>query len=184
VDPRHGGEVSLKDLERKYGVLPETVQSRTGGGGYHYYFRCPGVPVKNSSGSLGLGLDIKADEGYVTAPPSVHVSGQPYTWEKGCSPEDLPVAPLPGWLLSLLQAPIPQTPTHGDGQPVAEGERNTTLTSLAGTMRRSGMSQEAILAARLVENERICEPPLPEDKEPCPCAGNSHPARVRRSPPR
>jgi len=48
------------------------------------------------------------------------------------------------------------------GGRVREGQRNSHLTSLAGTMRRPGMSQDAILAALLAENTKCCEPPLSE----------------------
>src|SRR5688572_11837531 len=37
VDPRHGGDASLAALEEKYGPLPETLESRTGGGGTHFF---------------------------------------------------------------------------------------------------------------------------------------------------
>jgi len=46
--------------------------------------------------------------------------------------------------------------------PVHEGERDTILTSLAGTMRRRGLGERAILAALLVVNEERCSPPLPD----------------------
>jgi hypothetical protein len=43
VDPRHGGGDSLSVLEGTYGPLPRTVESLTGGGGQHLYFRHPGT---------------------------------------------------------------------------------------------------------------------------------------------
>jgi hypothetical protein len=45
---------------------------------------------------------------------------------------------------------------------IPEGERNAALTSLAGTMRRRGMSPQAIEAALLSENKARCDPSLPE----------------------
>ena len=48
--------------------------------------------------------------------------------------------------------------------PIGEGGRNKHLASLAGTMRRRGMSETAILAALVQENQEKCSPPLP-DKE-------------------
>ncbi|HEY3926834.1 MAG TPA: primase alpha helix C-terminal domain-containing protein, partial [Candidatus Koribacter sp.] len=39
-----------------------------------------------------------------------------------------------------------------------------TLTKLAGTMRRTGMSRQAIEAALLAENAQRCQPPLPESE--------------------
>jgi len=43
-------------------------------------------------------------------------------------------------------------------------QRNNTLTSIAGTMRRRGMTKESILAALLEENRQKCIPPLSEEE--------------------
>lgn len=48
------------------------------------------------------------------------------------------------------------------GNEIPEGERDSTLTSLAGSMRRRGMTYEEILAALLVVNTKRCNPPLDE----------------------
>lgn len=45
---------------------------------------------------------------------------------------------------------------------IPEGERNATLASWAGSMRRRGMSAAAIEAALLAENTMRCDPPLSE----------------------
>lgn len=45
---------------------------------------------------------------------------------------------------------------------ILDGHRNTALASLAGTMRRKGMTESAIKAALLVENATRCRPPLHE----------------------
>ncbi len=82
IDPRHGGEESLATLIAAHGPLPETVESRTGGGGRHLFFQHPGGYVPNSSGRLGPGLDIRGDGGYVIVPPSLHASGQRYEWTR------------------------------------------------------------------------------------------------------
>lgn len=59
-------------------------------------------------------------------------------------------------------APSPERPAaaavHGD---ILDGSRDNTLASLAGTMRRRGMTEGAILAALTVENDSRCQPPLP-----------------------
>src|SRR5207245_8810665 len=47
---------------------------------------------------------------------------------------------------------------------IREGARNTTLASLAGSMRRAGGSVGAITAALLNENHERCKPPLPTDE--------------------
>jgi hypothetical protein len=45
---------------------------------------------------------------------------------------------------------------------ILEGQRNATLTSLAGAMRHKGFGEAAIHAALLAENAERCHPPLPE----------------------
>jgi len=45
---------------------------------------------------------------------------------------------------------------------IAEGGRNSALTSLAGSMRRRGMSGQALAAALRAENQARCNPPLPD----------------------
>jgi hypothetical protein len=51
-----------------------------------------------------------------------------------------------------------------EGKRIPEGERDATLTSLAGSMRRSGMTEEEIFAGLKAVNETRCDPPLPEDQ--------------------
>src|SRR5215218_641554 len=43
---------------------------------------------------------------------------------------------------------------------IPKGRRNTTLASLAGSMRYAGLEEEAIFAALRVINDKRCEPPL------------------------
>jgi hypothetical protein len=107
VDPRKGGGDLLAALEDVHGALPRTVESLTGGGGQHFYFRHPGASVP--SRSIASGLDIKGDGGLVVSPPSGHVSGRVYVWESGCAPSDVPLADLPGWLQAMAQDPSPAT---------------------------------------------------------------------------
>jgi putative DNA primase/helicase len=166
VDPKHGGEETLLTLEGLHGKLPTTLEVITGSGGRHLYFRYPaGVPyLKSTAGVLGPGLDVRADGGYVVAPPSNHVSGRPYLWEASSNPEVDEPADLPGWLLNLLTAGRPSGnghKQHTDGK-VPQGQRNTWLTREAGKMRRAGLEEAAITAALLTLNREHCDPPLDE----------------------
>jgi energy-coupling factor transporter ATP-binding protein EcfA2 len=167
VDPRHGGDDSLCELERQHGPLPDTVESLTGGGGRHLLFQHPGGSI--TSRPIAPGLDIKADGGYVVAPPSVHASGEVYRWEGASHPDDVPLAPLPPWLEELLTAQRPRAGLDRAAEgalavTIREGQRNQTLTSLAGTMRRRGMSEAAIRQALQIHNAQSCVPPLPEEE--------------------
>lgn len=161
VDPRHGGDATLKALLEKYepgGAFPQKVWASTGGGGWHLYFKHPGFPVKSHAGALGPGVDVKGEGGYVVAPPSLHASGRRYEWGGFDQPPD-----APEWLLSLLRESAPRAAASvAEGEAILEGGRNQALTSLAGTMRRRGMSEESIFVAISVENVNRCSPPLPE----------------------
>jgi hypothetical protein len=100
-DPRHGGDLTLDDLEAQYGKLPDTVVSLIGGGGKHYFFRHFGKSISCQTNALGPGLDIKGDGGYIIAPPSLRVSGLRYEWEASNSPDEVPIAAFPAWLWML-----------------------------------------------------------------------------------
>jgi putative DNA primase/helicase len=161
VDPRRGGADSLASLEAKHGKLPETRTANTGGGGVHHLFKYPDFPVKNSTGDLALGLDIKGEGGAIVVAPSLHASGKRYCWRNSA-----PIANAPEWFLRLLRE-AQKSRANGSaaiGVAIPEGRRNDTLTSLAGSMRRRGMGAEEIEAALLVTNNKRCDPPLAEDE--------------------
>ncbi|APW47337.1 phage/plasmid primase, P4 family [Rhodoferax antarcticus] len=73
---------------------------------------------------------------------------------------------LPGGSKTGKRARKPDAPNvaaSNDGR-IPESGRNNTLTSLAGSMRRRGMSAEAIHAALQAENIAHCDPPLDESE--------------------
>lgn len=162
VDPRNGGEKALEEHQAKFGALPPTPRTRTGGGGWHFLFQHPGVPVRNIK--IAPGLELRADGGMVIGAGSVHRSGAGYLLE--VSPEQVPPAPLPEWILRESRSAgkeltAASSATSADGR-VPEGSRNTYLTTLAGSMRRKGMSESGITAGLLAENQARCDPPLAE----------------------
>jgi Primase C terminal 1 (PriCT-1) len=61
---------------------------------------------------------------------------------------------------------VPRTsaPPVGDGEVIPDGQRNNTLASLAGSMRRRGHTEAEILAAISVTNRDRCDPPKPESE--------------------
>ena len=112
--PKGGGLTgpdALAELVAEHGELPATMTVRTGSGA-HYYFRMPaGVELKNkariSVRGQRTGLDVRADGGYVVAPPSIHPNGGTYTWEHGTRE----VADAPAWLVDLMKEPEPKAAT-------------------------------------------------------------------------
>jgi hypothetical protein len=159
TDPRHGGDDALHELEQEHGTLPASASVRTPGGGQHYYFRHPGCEVRGSADKVGPGIDVRADGGYILVPPSVGANGRAYEQD-----EEAQLASAPAWLLGLICEA--EGRRNGNAPPVGDtipqGQRNTTLASLAGTMRRRGMGTGEIAAALLVSNHERCLPPLDE----------------------
>lgn len=71
IDPRHGGDDSLKTLEATYGNLPITLSAKTGGGGTHYLFKIPaGQTIRNSASDIASGIDIRGEGGLIVVAPS------------------------------------------------------------------------------------------------------------------
>ncbi len=92
VDPRNGGDATLKQIIDEHGPLPNTWKQETGGGGWHFVFRHDG----RSYGSPGPGIEIK-DNGYIVVAPSKHPdTGEFYKWLTLLD-RDL-LADPPGWL--------------------------------------------------------------------------------------
>jgi putative DNA primase/helicase len=167
IDPRNGGDATLKKCEDKYGPLPETVTSETGGGGRHLFFRHPDLRIRkdNAGKAFGRGLDVLSNGCIVIVPPSRHASGQQYAWVEGKSFLDREPARLPRTWRNRLRRRLARRLDHDrnnarTSDKIFEGERNNLLARLAGTMQRTGMSPEAILAALLKENEAKSNPPL------------------------
>lgn len=104
IDPPDG-EVILELLEKIHGPLPETATAITGRDGTHYLF-ANDQPLSGRNGGLGTNIDVKADGGYIVAPPSIHESGKPYVWLN--EPDEL--APLPEWIpAKLAEQRVPAT---------------------------------------------------------------------------
>jgi len=106
-------------------ALPNTITARTGGGGWHRYYRLPeGVVVKNSTSALCHAVDVKVGGGQVVFPGSIHPdTGAMYTWHEGCAPWECDLAVLPPHLVERLQQPSvapaepPALPTSGGSNP-------------------------------------------------------------------
>jgi len=107
IDPRNGGDDSMRTLETTHGALPDTVRALTGGGGEHDIYAAPDVP-RVPSGVLAPGVEIKAHGGYIIAAPSTHASGGVYEWDSGAHPSDTDPAPCPAWIVQQLGKPASQ----------------------------------------------------------------------------
>lgn len=166
IDPRHDGDNSINELSADGFKMPSTPMVMTGGSGWHYYFELPDGVIIKLSANFRPGIDIRCESGYVVAPPSNHSSGKNYEWEIETGIDDVPLATAPDWLLKELtknqNTSSKIISTSSSSEKIPEGRRNSTLTSLAGSMRVKGFSQKAIFEALLVTNQEKCISPLGE----------------------
>lgn len=160
VDPRNGGYESLSAI-----TVPDTLTAQTGSGGLHIYLTIE-APVRGTV--LAPGIDLKADGGYVVAPPSLHIQGS-YTWLDPL----VPMAPMPQ--LSVTQRPAATDTANHHGtviepdrkdwvvdlltSPCAQGQRNNTLTRLSGYF-RNVLPERVTMALMEAWNSTQCDPPM------------------------
>lgn len=80
IDIGHGklGAETWAELIAEKGE-PETLTATTGSGGMHVFFAYNST-LKTSSNTLGKGVDVRNDNGYVVAAPSRHRSGGMYSF--------------------------------------------------------------------------------------------------------
>jgi len=161
------GKKSLAELEAKYGALPKTVESATGGGGRHLFFRWPRRTIKNKV-SLAPGLDVRGEGGYIVAPPSNHISGVRYAWKVFLSPDEATLAVAPLWLIDLLCNGKTLNDDKGATTPkvadlalagVPEGMRDTTLFRYACSLRARGLKREEA-ETLVLRAAAACVPPF------------------------
>jgi hypothetical protein len=109
---------------------------------------------------------LKGTGGYAVAAPSIHPNKKRYEWDGIEGAKALRHVPqCPAWLLERIakeRRGHAKGETAGGAESWSEGERNTKLASLAGNLRRNGLSVEKILTALLAVNETCCRPPLPK----------------------
>lgn len=148
----------LRTIFDEAGLLPHIQTPR---GGFHYWFRHPGRPVKTIAGLLP-GIDVRGDGGFVNVigkrkdgeyevliPPSPDAI---YSWDK-----------LPNQIAHALNGQRPALPAI-EVKYITEGDRNASLTRYAGSLRRQGLPQEAIEAALQGINAESCKPPLTDSE--------------------
>lgn len=145
------------------GDLPPTLEFTSGNGRGLLYALPDGVEARTGVEGFTDGeLRIQGLGAQTVLPPSRHHSGRYYAWLPYRSPRDLPPAPAPGWVLERLQHGGKVNPfTPSDGEVIPAGRIDTTLTSMAGAMRRHGFSVEAIreaLAAEIASGRCATEP--------------------------
>ncbi len=158
IDPKNGGGDTLARLDER-GILPGTLMVQSGGGGVHLYYAHPGGYAMGSANRLGPGVDVKADGGYVVAPPSLHRSGHRYAWT-GNGRCDYPLTPLHPEV-SAVVVRQEQAERRHNGPGTVRGRFAAALDKLLSA--EPGNRNASLLWAAAVAGEMVAAGALSED---------------------
>ena len=157
VDIDNRGDTNADDkFDAIIKQFPTDLVSRTGGKGYHLFYRHPnnGKKIPNRVGKDGI--DIRGDGGMVVIPPSETPKGK-YEWLKTGPPGEFPLnliskpalekskGEYESWVYSALQG-------------VGRGLRNDTCTRLAGYFAHKGLPMLTAFSILKDWNEKNSSP--------------------------
>lgn len=162
VKKKSQGVESIKKAQEKYGKLPPTLTQRTPTGGYHLIFKMPDFEWLSNKNS-DIGIDVRADRGYIVAPPSVLEGVGTYHWINNLEPVE-----APNWLYQWLTEEYTKHSNKektivSSGGGVKEGGRNVALFKYCSGLRGANHDYDEILKAARLKNQ-LNQPPL-DDKE-------------------
>lgn len=163
------GKQSLIEWEKTHGVLPATCTAISGTGGIHYYFISR--DWYKTTGDIGgqKHIDLRAEGGYIVAPPSVHPdTRKPYTWKEGLSLFDVPPTMLSGSAKALASfSPYEDKKTEATARSaynlpdrITAGTRTQEMIRLIGKLRSIDMADGEIRHTVQEVNQSRCDPPL------------------------
>jgi len=151
----------IADLSERYGVLPETLTTKTANG-QHVFYRWPDGyprPIRKLFGFVTRWGNGRL-QGYVIGPRSVHASGYEYEPVSGT----LEIATLPAsWAAAgVADAPAAAITIIGDTLP-SVGGRHDWLRNRARALRGVINDPAVLRVAVLAENDRLEQPKSAEE---------------------
>lgn len=157
------GYIVLKAWEAVHGELPEGACVSTPRGGLHLYFASD-EPFSCST-NTDDGIDIRADGGFVVAPPSVREDGRQYEWD--LHPDDYGVPRMnestKGFIHQEQKNQVERQKFELPDR-IKDGERNDTLFRYACSLQSHSVPDDVIIASVMGVNKSICDHPL-DDSE-------------------
>lgn len=161
------GEDSIRKWQEEHGNLPTTMTSITGNGGRHLIYRCDGNYQNHVS--VIPNVDIRADGGYIVAPPSIHPNGRRYKWNNDFSINNLAridntvkmligsnVTPMP----TIFNSSVAQNTLDINQLSFGEGSRNDSLYRYGCSLQGKGLDDADIFCELTKANISRCTPPL------------------------
>lgn len=161
---KDGYHTFTKWCDDNFLILPDSWLSITGRGGYHLFYRSL-FPVPSKIGWLE-DVDIRADGGYIVAPPSIHPNGTRYEWEQ--DPEEYELITSDDTEVEFIFNSVLVDNKASRSEPlqvpdeIPEGHRDEFMFKLACKYQAMGMSDSEMMAALTVANQERCKPPLTE----------------------
>ena len=163
---KDGYHTFTKWCDDNFLILPDSWLSITGRGGYHLFYKSA-FPVPSKIGWLE-DVDIRADGGYVVAPPSIHPNGTRYEWEQ--APDEYELITSDDTEVEFIFNSVLVDNKASKAEPlkvpeeIPEGHRDEYMFKLACKYQAMGMSDSEMMAALMVANKERCKPPL-SDRE-------------------
>lgn len=148
------GDFTLADRDININdYLTATVSTPNG---MHYYFKYNNR-IRTGVAVIGDGIDVRSDGGYVVGPGS-EIDGKQYEWVPDFSPEAVGIADAPEWMFARKENAVKKEVWLDE--PIRNGRRNNTFTSLAGALVYRNLSWRQILDVLIYFNDRWCDEPL------------------------
>lgn len=156
------GMQTVRSYETSEGEFPEGACVSTPRGGEHLYF-ISDEPFDCST-NADKGVDIRADGGYVVAPPSVHPNGGVYEWDMHIDDYGIPKANKT--VLAFIRKLQGERKSESFKLPeeIKRGERNDILFKLACSMQAKGEDDDVIYAYCVAVNTTRCKPPMADNE--------------------
>lgn len=153
------GYVALKAWEAEHGDMPEGACATTPRGGMHLYFVSDepfGCSVNHD-----MGIDVRADSGFVVAPPSVREDGRAYEWDLHIDDYGIPRADanVKAFVRKMQEGHVGVDKFELPDR-IKNGERNDTLFRYACSLQAHSVPDDVIIASVLGVNKSLCDSPL------------------------
>ena len=173
IDGKNDGYASLEKLSQK--PWPKAPVVKTGNG-EHRYFKIPDEYNLSSSTNLYKGIDIRAEGGYIVAPPSIHVNSKVYEWDSQLNLFNTPLPELPDWLLNQIlqknEVGIPKESidrqkrnwVEHTSKIYNEGERNMGILKICAYLIGKEVNCKVVLNLIDSFNKTNCDPPLSQSE--------------------
>ena len=155
--PISGFDVLDFDTEQAKQMLKELPKSPTSKTGkpHGYHWLCKHNPALRNRVKIKSGFDVRAEGGFIVAPPSIHKNGKRYQWIKGREPWKIGFAEIPNKILQEIKEarkPVDESP-----EGFKHHERDVSFFHLARKLWQRGNQQwqiEAILKEKWERTEQ------------------------------